>query len=483
MDQQEKNNKKLPVWVWILIGVVFAALIALVVVLIVMSTPKEMEAPSGETASLSEEAATGTAPADTGSSEIVTAENTQVENSSAGTPSESGEAPSGTEAAPAEPQEPGYGNNTAAALPSYGVETAVPGSEEMMAVVAVNQKDEDCLTNGELQIYYWLEFYSFMNTYGQYAPYMMDLSKPLGEQPSLMEGRTWEQSFLEAAAEHYSQNYAMWQKAEAEGITLSEDQEKEIADLADPQGAFAEEAKKNNFDSNEAYVQANFGDGVSVADYQHYLRTFYLASEYFSGQQKEIADSIDDAAIDAYFEGHADAYAEKNLRNVNDVAVRHILVTPEAEENAEPTEEAWKAAGEKADELYAQWQKDPTEDNFSAMATENTADPGSKNSGGLYDTVAPGQMVPEFDAWCFDPARKAGDSGIVKTTYGYHIMYFVGQKDTAHWRDVVRNDILKEKMSDLMSKLIEEYPVKFDFTKVRIFDLVAKNAPETEPEG
>jgi hypothetical protein len=32
--------------------------------------------------------------------------------------------------------------------------------------------------------------------------------------------------------------------------------------------------------------------------------------------------------------------------------------------------------------------------------------------------------VPEFLNWCMDANRKVGDSGLVKTTYGYHIMYF-----------------------------------------------------------
>ena len=85
-------------------------------------------------------------------------------------------------------------------------------------------------------------------------------------------------------------------------------------------------------------------------------------------------------------------------------------------------------------------------------------------------------MVPEFDAWCFDPARKPGDSGIVKSQFGYHIMYFVGQKDTATWREMAKRDMMNEKLQGLMKSAMEEYPVEFDFTQVRIFDIVSKNA-------
>ena len=42
-----------------------------------------------------------------------------------------------------------------------------------------------------------------------------------------------------------------------------------------------------------------------------------------------------------------------------------------------------------------------------------------------------GQMVQEFNDFCFDPARKPGDVGIVfneSDSYcGYHLVYYVGQ--------------------------------------------------------
>lgn len=34
-------------------------------------------------------------------------------------------------------------------------------------------------------------------------------------------------------------------------------------------------------------------------------------------------------------------------------------------------------------------------------------------------------MVPEFESWATDDARKYGDVEIVKSQFGYHIMYFV----------------------------------------------------------
>ena len=102
------------------------------------------------------------------------------------------------------------------------------------------------------------------------------------------------------------------------------------------------------------------------------------------------------------------------------------------------------AAKQKAEDLLAQWKAgDATEDSFAQLANENSTDTGSNTNGGLYTEVYQDQMVEAFNDWCFDAARKPGDTGIVETDYGYHIMYFVGT-DLPYWevqvRDTLKND-------------------------------------------
>jgi len=85
----------------------------------------------------------------------------------------------------------------------------------------------------------------------------------------------------------------------------------------------------------------------------------------------------------------------------------------------------------KADSIYAQWKAGKrTEASFAALAKTDSTDTGSNTKGGLYEKVTTGQMVAPFENWSFDPARKPGDTGIVKSTYGYHIMYFVKANPT-----------------------------------------------------
>ena len=121
------------------------------------------------------------------------------------------------------------------------------------------------------------------------------------------------------------------------------------------------------------------------------------------------------------------------------INVRHILVKPEGgttDPNTGVTtysEEEMAAAKTSAEELLAQWQAgEATEESFGALAIEHSADTGSAANGGLIENVYPGQMVVNFNDWCFDDIRKTGDFGIVESTYGYHVMYFVGDSDMSY---------------------------------------------------
>lgn len=115
------------------------------------------------------------------------------------------------------------------------------------------------------------------------------------------------------------------------------------------------------------------------------------------------------------------------------VTVRHILVADEAAAN----------------DALAQWQAGPaTEESFAALATELSTDTGSSSNGGLYEDIYLGEMVEPFESWCFDPARKAGDTGIVQTDYGYHVMYYVGASEHMLWQEIALNQLRSEAVTE-----------------------------------
>lgn len=111
--------------------------------------------------------------------------------------------------------------------------------------------------------------------------------------------------------------------------------------------------------------------------------------------------------------------------------VRHILIKAVASEDGSYSDEAKATAKARAEELLAQWQAgDMTEESFAALAEEFSEDGGSNTNGGLYGDIAKGQMVQEFEDFCF-AGHKPGDTDIVygeSGSYaGYHVVYFVGQ--------------------------------------------------------
>lgn len=126
-------------------------------------------------------------------------------------------------------------------------------------------------------------------------------------------------------------------------------------------------------------------------------------------------------------------YADQYKTSLWKVDVRHILVIPDStgatkdeSGNTVYTEEAWAAALAEAESLLEQWLENPTETYFGELANEHSDDQnGNVTNGGIYTDVYRGQMVKEFEDWCFDATRETSHYGIVKTIFGYHIMYFV----------------------------------------------------------
>ncbi|WP_454969895.1 peptidylprolyl isomerase [Eubacterium sp.] len=146
------------------------------------------------------------------------------------------------------------------------------------------------------------------------------------------------------------------------------------------------------------------------------------------------------------------------MSNAKTVNVRHILIAPESSKSSndssssksakECTDKEWVAAKKKAESVLAQYNKgDKTSESFAALAKSNSSD-GNASEGGLYENVVPNQMVPTFNAWCFDSSRKAGDVAIVKTEYGYHIMYFEGKNDQAVWQYIAQQKLAAQESED-----------------------------------
>lgn len=153
------------------------------------------------------------------------------------------------------------------------------------------------------------------------------------------------------------------------------------------------------------------------------------------------------------------------------IDVRHILIKFEtktdADGNTVELTDAEKATyKQQAQTIYDKYLENPTEENFATLANENSEDPGSNTKGGLYEDVAVGDMVAEFNDWCFDPARKPGDTDIVETSIGYHVMYYVGNDHEETWITTVRTNLSDEALKTFDEEVLkgETYqPKKTDY--------------------
>ncbi|NNF00175.1 MAG: hypothetical protein HKN25_14240 [Pyrinomonadaceae bacterium] len=95
------------------------------------------------------------------------------------------------------------------------------------------------------------------------------------------------------------------------------------------------------------------------------------------------------------------------------------LAEGEVDKYIEEHPELIKEKKEKADEVL---KKVNEGGDFAELAKEYSDDPGSKESGGLFEDVPKGQMVPEFEKAAL--ALKPGETTkeLVKTKFGYHII-------------------------------------------------------------
>ena len=158
--------------------------------------------------------------------------------------------------------------------------------------------------------------------------------------------------------------------------------------------------------------------------------------------------------------------------------VRHILVKPEGGSYDSSTgattysEEEKAAAKTAAEELYAQWQAgEATEDSFAALANEKSAD-GDGTTGGLYTKVYPGQMVTNFNDWCFAEGRKAGDTGIVESDYGYHIMFYSGDSNITYRDYLITENLRSTQVTEWFNNLVDSVATTTLDTKYLRTDIV-----------
>lgn len=145
-------------------------------------------------------------------------------------------------------------------------------------------------------------------------------------------------------------------------------------------------------------------------------------------------------------EAYSDEYVTKNIR--------HILISSDSEGSM-------AKASVKAKEVLKEFEAtDKSEDSFKKLAMQYNTDPGSYSKAGLYENVLKEEYVEEFENWCYDASRQKGDYEIIKTNYGYHIMYFLGD-GLLSWQAQIKDELANSKLSKVYDTYATQYRVEF----------------------
>lgn len=342
------------------------------------------------------------------------------------------------------------------------VYTGTDEAAKSKADVVVAKAGEYELTNGELQVLYWSMVYDLVSYLGDYAAYYIDFTQPLYAQYyNQTDGVTWEHYFLNMALNTWLRYELLADAAAEAGVTMSEELQNELDSMYDT----LEAAKESlGFDSVEAMIANDFGAAATFEDYMSYMNIYYKGNNYYNKLYTEA--EFTDAEIEAFYtENEQDMISSGYGKDVGKAyEVRHILIEP-----AEDTEEAWATALKTAQDMLDQWVAGGADEaTFANLAYENSAC-GSYANGGLLDPFVAGDMVAEFEAWCFQDGHVYGDYGLVQTEYGWHIIFFVDSYEL--WREVSISNLASEYLNEYMAELESGYTMTVEYDRIVLADV------------
>ncbi|MGM9548247.1 MAG: peptidylprolyl isomerase [Faecousia sp.] len=381
------------------------------------------------------------------------------------------------------------------------------------------------LTNGQLQVYYWMEVASYRQAGHETAP---DFALPLDTQPCEIDGSvaSWQQYFLQRALNTWHSAQALALQSVDEGIPTEEAYQPNLKNhetymsgkpataylygynknyrvntlhqqyLDDIPQMLSALAEENGF----ADVSALAADiaGASAEDLTACAELYNRGYMYDTSLSYYIAPTEEE--VEAWFAENEAAYAEAGITRDSGklVDIRHILLIPQAEEGGETvsiaqdgtvtcSEALWEACMASARELVEDYEKALKEDSlrsnkstqdaiFADFANKHSMDTGSALDGGLYQKLRKGQLTPVLDAWCFDDERRSGDVEIIRTDVGCHVVFFKGSTDI--WYDTAREDLIAWMGGEKIAQAREKYPAEIDYSAISLGTAV-QTAPVT----
>lgn len=207
-------------------------------------------------------------------------------------------------------------------------------------------------------------------------------------------------------------------------------------------------------------------------DYQKKLKLSgfqLMAAELLrkEGETLQKKTQLTDAELKAYFEANVEAFKTQGK-----FSARHILIKTKGGQNGDQglsEEDALK----KATEIKAEFAKGGKWDD---LAKQHSEDPGSKDKGGLYEGIAFGQFVPEFEvAVKKQEIGKVGEP--VKSMFGYHLIEVVSRGEA----EAPAFDAVKEQVKQKAGQARQEAVWKEFIAELRKEVVITESGAEEKP--
>lgn len=348
------------------------------------------------------------------------------------------------------------------------------------------------LTNEQLQVYYWAQ----VAAHQQKDVIQPDLRLPLSWQRCPLDETvdSWEQYFLKQALEAWHTAQALTLQGDDQGLPVDEyyaPDEKLHAKLLTDKPATAvlygyHDAYQLNTLHRE-YIEQLPEQFDALAEELGYVDGTELAQAEFGTTKEALC-----AAAELYNRGYSYYTALTYLIELDETAAepaqdeqpcvsfRQVLLVPEKSGETDVSyeiaedgtvscaERGWTACEKKAKELLRDWKNYflCTEGTFGQMAYTETADTASRSYGGYYGDVVKGQVPAVLEAWLFDPEREVGDTTIIRSDYGVHILYF--SSGTTVEQIERENEATAQKQLELLETAKAQYPMEVDYTAISL---------------
>lgn len=341
-----------------------------------------------------------------------------------------------------------------------------PGTTVSCAVTIGDHK----LTAVEFNYYYTDAvdvFYSTMLDYGFGSEsLLLDPAVPLNEQYYDAETETtWADHFVQEALAAAKEDHVLYDLAVAAGFSLSDAHKEELAGYRENLITYS---RWYGYADVDDYLQSCYSPDSSINSYMAYKERTFLADAFYDYHRDSLTYSDD--VLRAQDTGSYDKYNTDKMGNV-----RHLLVAFEGTEdeygNTTYSDADKDTARAEAQGYLDMWKDGAANEEYFIELVKAHSDDTYLQTGGLYENItADSNYVDNFKYWATDPARLAGETGIIETEYGYHVMYFAGWSElsyrdhmiTEHLRDIDQETWLQTALDGTDAEVLDHSGLALD---------------------